>query len=147
MLLAAYLRHWARENIMKYKKEILIFFSILDAFLLGKCVQDINFSANPFLLNQLKSFLLISLAASAFGLACQRKWGYLLYYVQFPFRYLFVLLSFGFLTYFVPASPPSFTKLMIIFAMILEIARLTLTIKIQVKNNQATSGNPVPQDA
>jgi hypothetical protein len=119
---------------MKYQKEILIFFALLDAFLFGKSLTGINFSADQFLLNQIKSIFIISLAVSPFGLTFQKKWGYILYYVQFPFRYMFMALSFGFLTCLVPATP-SFIKLTIIVAMILEIVRLILTVKIYLNNN------------
>ncbi len=125
---------------MKYKKEILIIFALLDALLFGRFLLDINFSADQFLLNQLKSVFLISLAVSPFGLIFQKKWGYILYYVQFPFRYLFVVLSFGFLTYLVPATP-SFSRLMIIVAMILEIVRLILTVKIHLTGNKSLNIN------
>lgn len=131
---------------MKYKKEILIIFALLDALLFGRFLLDINFSAEQFLLNQLKSVFLISLAVSPFGLIFQKKWGYILYYVQFPFRYLFVVLSFGFLTYLVPASP-SFSRLMIIVAMILEIVRLILTVKIHLTGNKSLNINQkTPED-
>ncbi len=125
---------------MKYQKEILILFALLDAFLFGKSLTGINFSADQFLLNQIKSIFIISLAVSPFGLTFHKRWGYILYYVQFPFRYIFMALSFGFLTCLVPATP-SFIKLTIIVAMILEIVRLILTVKIHLTGNKSLNIN------
>ncbi len=132
---------YPRVNIMKYKKGILIFFSILDVFLFLRFAKDINILAEPFLLTQLKSIFLISLVLSALGLFYQKVWGYVICYIQFPLSYVFVLFSFGFLTYFLPHT------IAIIVAMILEIARLVLIVIIHFKDNKKPSGNPAPPDS
>ncbi|MCX8091886.1 MAG: hypothetical protein N3I86_13300, partial [Verrucomicrobiae bacterium] len=45
----------------------------------------------------LRLLFFVSLAASAVGLCLAKKWALIISYVQFPFRFVFMLLSFGFI--------------------------------------------------
>ncbi len=123
---------------MRFNRTFLVIFAILDAVLLGRHLSHIPlglvFAEQPWMfqvLAVLRSVFLISLAFSAFGLAGQRKWGLVFSYVQFPVRFVFMYLSFGFLT-LVPAfiSGPYGELPVLIVAMTLECTRLVLTIFI-----------------
>ena len=89
---------------MKCKREILVAFAILDAFLLGRYALSVVSASlppeSPWWL-QARAVLLVpfllSLAFSAFGLATARRWGFILSYVQFPFRILLMHTTFWFL--------------------------------------------------
>ncbi len=117
---------------------------MLDVILFGRFLSKIWFGFtfqapedswwfNIFYMTQ--SILIISFLASGFGLACQKRWGFILSYVQFPFRYLFLLLSFGFIAVIFPMQNTYYFSPVIIIAMLLEIGRLILTIMIQKKDN------------
>jgi len=123
---------------MRFNRTFLVIVAILDAVLLGRHLSHIPlgmvFAEQPWMfqaLGVLRLVFLISLAFSAFGLAGERKWGLILSYVQFPVRFVFVYLSFGFLA-LVPAfiSGPYGEMPVVIVAMTLECARLVLTIFI-----------------
>ena len=129
-----------------HRHAILIAFGLLDALLLGRFVRQ---AANPihFLMNALpieivvvecvRSFLLISLAFTAVGLIWGKQWALWLSYVQFPFRLLFMLLTFGFLGLLarIPDFPVTHFSLMLT-AMGLECVRLTVTLLLHGKPNR-----------
>jgi hypothetical protein len=136
-----------KEKILKYQKEILIIFALLDAMLLGRCIFKITFfrafSHNWWFgcLMLFHTIVVLSLSFSAFGLVSQKRWAFVLSYCQFPFRYVFFLLSFAFITKFFPLPKIPFyiasvyITPAIIIAMILEIVRLAITIIIH-KNSK-----------
>lgn len=132
---------------MKYPRDILVLFAMLDVFVVGRFVNNIRV---PELAGQapvwfsaliiLRPVLLLSLIASAFGLATQRKWGFVVSYVQFPLRFVCVWLSFGFLT-LIPGLFISGHKYqpVILAAMVLECVRLVWTILIHRRISRASS--------
>jgi hypothetical protein len=127
-----------KEKILKYQKEILIIFGLLDALVLGRCIFQIkcfieafSFSSWHGVLMLLQTIVILSLSFSAFGLACQKKWAFILSYCQFPFRYVFFLLSFTFISFFLPRCQIFvYISPAIAIAMILEVLRLATTIII-----------------
>jgi hypothetical protein len=123
---------------MKYPRDILIVFALLDALILVRSVNTIRLPdfrhGMPVwasMLSLLRPVFLLSLAVSAIGLAAQRKWGFIVSYAQFPFRFVYVLLSFGFLSripcLFIANYP---CQSAILVAMGLECGRLVWTIQI-----------------
>ena len=132
-----------KEKILKYQKEILIICGLLDALLLGRCIFNITFF-RAFLhswwfgcLMLFHTIVVLSLLFSAFGLVSQKRWAFILSYCQFPFRYVFMLLSFAFISIFFPRhQTPVYITPAIIIAMILEIVRLVITIIIHKNSNK-----------
>lgn len=131
-----------RERIMKdWKRTCLIVFALLDALLLGRFITSVvhlGLSRDfPFWYQALciaRPVFLLSLACSAFGLALGRNWGFIVSYIQFPFRFVFVFLSFGFLSKLMPQTQdPQYINPMIITAMVLEVFRLAATIIIHLR--------------
>ena len=128
---------------MRFNRIVLFVFAALDALLLARLFQSIvphvssgNYASLPWQtmgLLLLRSAFLLSLAVSAFGLARGRVWGLVLSYVQFPFRFVFVLLSFGFLRWIFGPLQVGNISLVIVAAMVLEVVRLVLTILIHVR--------------
>lgn len=132
-----------KEKILKYQKEILIIFGLLDALVFGRCISHIPF----FLafshswwfgcLMLFETIVIFSLSFSAFGLVSQKRWAFILSYCQFPFRYVFMLLSFAFIAIFFPRhQTPVYITPAIIIAMILEVVRLLITIIIHKNSNK-----------
>ena len=123
---------------MSRSRACLVIFGLLDAVLLGRfadavCLPD--FSAEiPWwfqTLELLRPVFLLSLGFSAFGLASECKWGVILSYIQFPFRFVFVLFSFGFLTLLTPLVPGFLGyRSLLVTAMALECGRLVTTILV-----------------
>lgn len=125
---------------MKYTREILVLFAILDAFLLGRLALSV---VSPFFPPEspwwwqarvvLEVVFLLSLAFSAFGLATSRKWGFILSYLQFPLRILFMHTTFGFLLIYAcsaVATGPIDLRIPGVISIVLECARLVITILI-----------------
>ncbi len=127
---------------MKRARVLLIIFGLLDAVLLGHCMRSIYIphwrSGPPWWFNALmypQPFFVLSLAASALGLVMQKRWGILLSYAQFPFRILYVTLSFGWLTLLTtPLLGRETYQATLVAAIGLEALRLTATIVIHVKS-------------
>jgi len=124
---------------MKQRYETaLVVFAILDAMLFGRFMSHVSF---PILgeelplwwiaLQVLRPLFLCSLVVSAFGLALRHNWAFIVSYIQFPFRFAYVLLSFGFLS-LIPGLFVSGHKYqpVIVAAMGLECVRLAYTIVI-----------------
>lgn len=121
------------------------FFGILDIIsiiLLAKQVWGIVMHFNEIpdqILSQVKVFLIlalfVSLFASAAGLIANRKFGFITYYVQFPFRLLVWVFSIGFITYL----PELFNladgwfSVLLRICFIAEFFRLYFTIQIHRK--------------
>ena len=84
-----------------------------------------------------RPLFLVSLAFSAIGLVLARNWAIVLSYVQLPFRFVFMFLSFGFIGLLarIPHFPASYLALMIM-AIILECIRFAVTIVIHRGPNQ-----------
>ena len=80
-----------------------------------------------------RPFFLLSLAVSAFGLAVGSRWALIVSYVQFPLRFVYLYLSFGFLTLLNPLLGGNAYQALIVVAMILEGARLVATILLHVR--------------
>lgn len=79
-------------------------------------------------------FLLVLIGG--IGLLLFKKFGFILYYIQFPFRFYLWVFSLGFITFF-PEALGSYEDywfdILLKFCMATEFVRLYLTIKIQVK--------------
>ena len=129
---------------MKLSRAVLTIFALLDAVLLGRFltsiyVRDIAGELRwcVFAMDAGRSLFLVSLAASSLGLAMERRWAMFLSYVQFPFRLLFALLSFGFLTLIPGLSSSAYGQMpVVIAAMVLEGVRLIVTIGLHVKSRR-----------
>ena len=133
-----------KGKILKYQKGILIICGLLDALVLGRCIFQITYFIRAFSYNfwygclmLLQAIIILSLSFSAFGLVSQKKWAFILSYCQFPFRYVFILLSFAFISICFPRhQTPIYISPAIIIAMILEILRLVITIIIHKNSNK-----------
>ena len=136
---------------MGKRRGVLVIFGLLDALLLGSFLHGIVWPGYVIqhpdlplwltLLTIAYPLFLISLAVSSFGLAMEKQWGIILSYVQFPFRYVFVLLSFGFLT----LIPGPDHQHVIYAAMGLEAMRLVLTIAAHRSLRRVPASAAVPQ--
>src|SRR5690606_17712505 len=113
-----------------HRRKILIAFCVLDAMLflrtahqivLGGITLDGRWPVWTIMLEVCRPLFVVSLAFSAVGFAMDRRWAGLLSYVQFPFRFVFMHLSFGFIGHLasIPRMPVSYQTLMIT-AMVLE---------------------------
>jgi hypothetical protein len=137
-----------------WKHTCLIIFALLDAILLGRFIGSVFHTGLsrelPVLYQALciaRPIFIISLGFSAFGLIVKRKWGFILSYVQFPLRFVFVFLSFGFLSLLMtPRQGAQFINPMIIIAMVLEAFRLVTTIMIHLRitNELRATSNSAP---
>ena len=80
-------------------------------------------------------FLFISLFVSAVGLLMLRKFGFITYYIQFPFRLIVWIFSFGFITFLPELLNLSDAWFNILFKIcfIAEFFRLYFTIQIHKK--------------
>jgi hypothetical protein len=134
------------NSFTRHRRAILIGFGALDALLLVRFMPQIawpsyvfdgRFSAWTVALEVCRLLFLVSLAFSALGLVLARRWAIVLSYVQFPFRFVIMLLSFGFIGLLarIPHFPVSYLALMIT-AMILECIRLAVTIAVHRGPNQ-----------
>jgi hypothetical protein len=139
---------------MKYPRDVLVLFAILDVFLAGRFATSIHIpqieAQEPVwwtALSILRPIFLLSLLASAFGLATQRRWGFIVSYIQFPFRFAYVLLSFGFLS-LIPGTfiQDCYYQPVILIAMGMECGRLVWTIAIhrRMRNEAPLSGRDDP---
>lgn len=133
---------------MKHKRALLMAFGLLD---LISCVSTLyiirwnvfNFSPEfTWWMNglwALDMLLLGSFLFSSYGFIRLRKWAIVLSWIQFPLRFLFLVLSFGFLT-----TIPFLRFLMggyqnvLIVAAALELGRLIVTIFIFRRWKKAT---------
>lgn len=117
---------------------ILTLFGILDAILFGRFLDKVA-STRPPILGQLpigdsalaliEWALLLSFIFSAVGLALERKWALVLTFVQFPFRFIFVTWSFGFLGA-LPWLGSMGAQVLLYAYVILEIVRLIVSIQL-----------------
>jgi len=121
--------------------KILIVFGLLDAFsffrflprlitmLYGLCFfsdQDTTFFFYSCLL---LSLLHVSYPFSAYGFLSQKKWAFILYDLQFPFRLLFFSVSLGFLSYINrPFESLTLHYVLGIVMLLAEVARLIINI-------------------
>jgi len=118
-------------------KTILIIFAIFDAILFVRFWQGIlaPFSYNwgqYFIIGitiLIRSITVLSFAFSSYALFLQKKWAFLLYYIQFIFRMGFCYLSIGFLTFLSFRSQKIYFSLMLL-AFLAELLRLFVTIRI-----------------
>jgi len=111
---------------------MLMVFGILDLIVLLNIVW-LQATAPPrfMLITTVDFVFMVSLLFSAIFLIRQNRLGCIISYLQFPFRFLFYNLSFGFLLYlnhFINNS--GFYSALLIFCVLLEIARLVITIII-----------------
>ena len=123
----------------QYNRHFLTVFGLLDAVLIGQYLGQ-ALSANLLIgslpigdaaLGWFRSFLLISLAFSAVGLVLEKRWALMLSYVQFPFRLIFVMLTFGFLSRISWITSTFGSQTVLITAIILEVVRLVICIRLQ----------------
>lgn len=118
------------------RANLLRLFGLLDALLF---VRFIEVLAVPFwthrpawvaLFTVAQGLIVVSLALSAYGFFRGRDWAFVLYYVHFPLRVAYAMLSFGFLTYVGRiVGGPLAHWLLLIVAILLELVRLVLTIR------------------
>ena len=91
------------------------------------------------LLFTLRLFFLASLIASAVGLFLAKRWALIISYVQFPFRFVFMLLSFGFISQLTRVfDMPGLYCPLIYTAMVLECGRLICSIWIHRTSKAVT---------
>lgn len=125
----------------RHRRRILIAFGVLDALLflraahqivLGGITLDGRWPVWAIMLEVCRPVFAVSLAFSAFGFVMDRRWAGTLSYVQFPFRFVFMHLSFGFIGHLasIPRMPVSYQTLMIT-AMVLEYVRLAVTVAVR----------------
>ena len=132
------------DKLIKHKAKIIFLFAALDVFLLVRVTSEGALfhppdSSLPWMfqaLSYLRTAFLLSLAISAIGLFCLHKWGFILSYVQFPLRIIFMHTTFGFLITYIFATfsignyngwAPA------IISIVLECVRFNVTIWIQRK--------------
>jgi hypothetical protein len=120
------------------KRRLLFYlFGLADAILIVRFApsgftQLASVSHEPFLgalLDILRVCFFASLLISAVGLFGMKKWALFVSYVQFPFRFIFMLLSFSFIS--MPAhvfDMPGLYHPLIYAAMFLECARLVCSV-------------------
>jgi len=90
------------------------------------------------LLDILRLVFIVSLLVSAVGLFGMKRWALILSYIQFPFRFLFMLLSFGFISMLARVfDMPGLYRPLIYTAMILECARLICSVWIHRTPNKS----------
>jgi hypothetical protein len=133
---------------MKFNRVALTVFALLDAVLLGRNLKtfiyvgfhgQLQFFWLLFALDAARVVFLLSLAASAFGLAMERRWGMLLSYIQFPVRFVFLYLSFGFLATMPCLISATYGQTpVLIVAMILESFRLFVTVAIHIRSRRSS---------
>ncbi len=118
------------HNYLKIQK----LFGLLDIILAVRFYTHItNISFNMPLegvLSILTAITVISLFISGIGLLLGKRWSYYLVYFQFPFRLMFFLLTFGFITkinYLFFGDMAAYQALIFIAA-ILELGRVIVTI-------------------
>ncbi len=122
---------------------ILIIFGLLDAISFFRAIPflykliyslfTIDFHTWKFvaLFNVLYIILALSFAFSAYGFIRQRRWAFILYYSQIPFRILYFSLSLGFITLInIPFQSKTLNLTLLGIVVLAEIARLVLTIVI-----------------
>jgi hypothetical protein len=120
-------------------KKLLILFGILDVMTLALNYRHISKLigqlTNPYWTTIGSLLTFISLILSAYFLIKQRKLGLWLTYGQFPFRVLFVIMSFGFLLRIVSIDQGQIEYLIFMWILLgLEIGRLICTIYIHKKD-------------
>ena len=127
--------------IITHRRSLLLTMGMLDAFLLGSVYKRVRSwrvelfdpslreEALSLGLTLVEMALLISLIATAAGLVLQKSWALKLYYCQFPFRLIFMYLTFGFILVIIPwpAIDPRYNPL-VLFVLLMEAVRLGVTI-------------------
>jgi hypothetical protein len=138
------------------RRFLFLLFAVLDAVLvirfapadfeqLGGLSQMSLPAASLFVL---RLIFFVSLAASAVGLCLAQKWALIISYIQFPFRFIFMLLSFGFISGFAHLfAMPGLYRPMIYAAMILECGRLIGSVWIHRTPNTALEPTVGPTSA
>ncbi|MEW6251970.1 MAG: hypothetical protein AB1716_15115 [Planctomycetota bacterium] len=126
----------------RLRRLVLVFFAFLDVLLLVRFAPDALRDLQQLraldpphayltLLIIGRALFFASLPLSAAGLLLAKRWGLILSYAQFPFRLLFVLLSFGFITIAARLlHAPELYEALVVTAMVLEVARLVCSIWI-----------------
>jgi hypothetical protein len=121
------------------RRFLFLLFGVLDAVLVIRFgpaefeqiggLSQMSFPAASLFLLRLLFF--VSLVASAVGLCLAKKWGLIISYIQFPLRFAFMLLSFGFISGLAHLlAVPSLYRPLICAAMILECGRLVGSVWI-----------------
>lgn len=117
-------------------RKLLMFFGTLDVFLfLWSAPQALRLVSEmrldlPFLLLDIARLCSVSsLLFSAYGFLRQKKWAFYLYYAQFPFHFLTMRYSFGFLN-LLPSllHTPALHWPVVGLCIVFEFARLSVTI-------------------
>jgi hypothetical protein len=115
-------------------------FGLADAILIVRfapryLTQLASVSHEPFLgvlLDILRAGFIVSLLISAVGLFSMKKWALIVSYAQFPFRFIFMFLSFGFVSKLAHVfAMPDLYRPLIYAAMILECGRLVCSVWLQ----------------
>ena len=120
------------EKIMRYPRNVLSLFAVLDGVLFLHLAGVVAYlpgtvSGPGLVLFQL---LTLSLVGSVVGLGMGKRWGVIVSYVQFPFRFLCGAWSFGFLLQGRGLSIPDTLPLLAVLVSVLECGRLVWTILI-----------------
>jgi hypothetical protein len=133
------------------RRLLFYLFGLADAILIVSfpprdLAQLASVSHEPFLgalLDILRVVFVVSLLISAVGLFGMKKWALIVSYVQFPFRFVFMLLSFGFISGLAHLlTMLSLYRPLIYTAMILECGRLIVSVWLHRTPNTALEPTP-----
>jgi hypothetical protein len=128
------------------RRLLFYLFGLADAILIVRFAprefaQLASVSHEPFLgalLDILRVGFFVSLLVSVVGLFGMKKWALIVSYVQFPFRFVFMLLSFGSISELAHLlAMPGLYRPLICAAMILECGRLICSVWIHRTPNTA----------
>ena len=116
----------AKNNILRLFAvcDIITFISVVD--LLGYYTK--NITSSVWLINATVIILIMSLLATAYFNLTKPKLGIKIYYVQFPFRLAFVILTFGFISHLNLLTENGIYKFLLIITTGLELLRLIFNI-------------------
>ena len=122
------------KKICMKKNTLIVFglldlFSFVDTYKIGISMID-NIEHFP-IMSILEILLIFSLIASGVLSILRKKISLIIYYVQFPLRLVYIILTFGFLLTLFGLQYDSIAyKILVGVVILLEIARLTFTIMI-----------------
>lgn len=129
---------WVKSNKINMKKNLLIAFGLLDLF---SFIQSFKIGINMInsieqipILSILEILLIISLIASGIFSIMRKKISLIIYYIQFPLKLGFLILTFAFLfKLFGFQYNSNEYRILLWLIVLLEIARLIFSIMIHKK--------------
>ena len=131
---------FAIQSIHSQNSSLLHLFSFLRTYKIGLHLLN-NFESIP-IISMLEPLLILSLIASGILSILRKKASLIIYYIQMPLRFGFMIVSFGFILKLSGLEYNSIGyKILVGLALLLELARLAITILIhrkQFKNKAST---------